>query len=312
MINKTKIGITNFVNEFKKNKCLFFMIMPAVLFFFVFAYLPMGGLVIAFKNYNYTQGIFGSPWAGFSNFEFFFSSGQALRLTANTFAYNLMFLGVGTLFNIITGIILAEMVGKTYKKVAQSIILFPYLISWVVIAAIVYNLINYDTGLLNTFLKVIGKEPVQLYNIPKAWKYILVFLNTWKSVGYGSIFYLAAITGFDMELYEAAKVDGAGLLRRIWSITIPMLMPTIVTLLLLNLGGILRGNFDMFYQLIGSNGVLYDSTDVIDTYVFRSLVEGDNLGMSSAASFYQSIVCFVFITLANKLVKMYDKSYALF
>lgn len=309
--NKSLV-IGGFLEEVSRNKCLFLMILPTVIYFLIFAYLPMGGLIIAFKNYNYTQGIFGSPWCGLSNFEFFFGSGKAWQLTLNTFSYNITFLAVGTFFNVVTGIILAEVTGKWYKKLTQSVILFPHLISWVVIGVIAYNILNFDTGLLNSTLKALGKESIQVYNMPGAWPYILAFLNTWKGVGYGSIFYLSAITSFDSECYEAAWVDGAGLFRRIWFVTLPMLMPTIITLLLLNLGGILRGNFDMFYQLIGTNGTLYNATDIIDTYVFRSLIDGTNLGMSSAASFYQSIVCFVFITLANALVKKYDESYALF
>lgn len=306
------LGKGGFVRDLRDNRCLYLMILPAVIFFFVFSYLPMGGLVIAFKDYNYAKGIFGSDWCGFKNFEFFLSSGKAWNLTKNTVLYNLLFLATSTFFNIVTAIILSEVAGKWLKKITQSIILFPYLISWVVVGIVVYNILNYDTGILNSFLKAMGKEPVQIYSEPGMWKYILTFLNIWKSVGYGSIFYLAAITGFDTECYEAATVDGAGLFRRIWSLTLPMLTPTIITLLLLNLGGILRGNFDMFYQLIGSNGSLYAATDVIDTYVFRSLVNGTDIGMSSAAGFYQSIVCFVFIIVANKLVKMYDDAYALF
>ena len=298
--------------EIKANKLLFLMILPAVLYFVVFAYIPMGGLIIAFKDYNFAKGIFGSEWCGFKNFEFFFKSGQLLRLTLNTLKYNLIFLGIGTFFNIITGIILSELSGKIYKKITQSIILFPYLISWVVIGIITYNILNYDTGLLNSVLKYFGKEPIQVYNMPEAWPFIITFFHIWKNVGYGSIFYLSAITGFDTECYESAEIDGAGLLKRIWYITLPMLKPTIITLLLLNLGGVLRGNFDMFYQLIGNNSILYNATDIIDTFVFRSLAEGSNIGMSSAASLYQSIVCFIFITIANKLVKKYDSNSALY
>ena len=188
----------------------------------------------------------------------------------------------------------------------------PYFISWVVVSSICYNFLSSDYGVINNFLTAHGMEGIDFYNNPSYWPVILVLFSVWKGIGYGSVMYLAAIMGIDTSLYEAAEIDGANVFQRIFKITIPSLMPTLIILTLLSLGSVFRGNFDMFYNLIGSNGVLYNTTDVIDTFTFRALIQSNDFGMSAAAGLYQSVFCFITIILANLCVKKYDKDYALF
>ena len=294
------------------NADLYVMIFPAVVYFIIFAYLPMIGLIIAFKNYNYTDGILFSPWCGLDNFKFLFESGKAWMLTRNTIVYNIVFLITGISFEVVLAVFLSEIGGTKLKKLCQSVMISPNFISWVVIAVFAYSFLNFETGVVNRLLISMGHNPVQFYSEVGAWKYILVFVNLWKSAGYGSIIYLATITGMDTSIYEAAEIDGANAWKRIRYITLPLLTPTIITMSLLSVGRLLRGNFDMFYQLIGNNGILYDSTDIIDTYIFRALMTSPNIGMSSAVGFLQSVLCFLIIIAVNKAVKMYEADYALF
>ena len=302
----------DFLYELRKNKVLFLMLIPAVLYFVVFSYIPMAGSVVAFKQFNYNQGIFGSPWNGFENFRFFFISGQAWKVTRNTFLYNIMFMVVGNILQIALAIMLVEIRSKIFRKVSQTIMFLPYFISWVVAGTFVYNLFNYEFGTINTLLKSLGLQPIDVYSNPSAWKYILLFFNNWKWVGYGSIVYLAAILGIDAELYEAAQIDGAGVMSRIRRITLPLLTPTIIVLVLLNIGRIFRGDFDMFFQLVGDSGNLFDATNVIDTFVFRALMRNSDFAMASAAAFYQSVLCFGTILLVNFIIRKINKDYALF
>jgi len=305
---------TGFRKEFSKNKTLFLMLTPAVLYFIVFAYFPMAGLILAFKSYNYSQGIFFSPWSGWDNFGYFFNSGIAFQVTRNTIVFNLIFIVTSVIASVAIAIFLSEMRNRYFKKVSQSLLIFPYFISWVVVAAFVYNIFNYDYGVFNEILSSLGFEPINIYSKTSYWYILLPVLHVWKTVGYSSAIYFASIAGINMEYYEAAKVDGANTFQRIRNITLPFLKPTIIVLVLLSVGQILRGNVDMFYQLIGNNGMLFNGTDVIDTYVFRSLAGGGtaDLGLTSAATFYQSVMCFVIIYITNYIVKRQEKDYALF
>ncbi|TLS50950.1 sugar ABC transporter permease [Paenibacillus antri] len=298
--------------EFRKYKVLYAMFLPIVIYFLIFAYLPMTGIVLAFKEYNYQGGIWGSPWAGWSNFEYFFKSGKAWIVTKNTVAYNVVFLALYTFFSIAVAIFIAEMRGKWFKKTAQSFMLLPYFISWVIVGAFVYNLFNYEFGVVNSVIEWFGGDPVDIYGTPSYWYFLLPFFYLWKWVGFGSILYLAAIMGIDQECYEAAIMDGATIFQKIYYITLPLLMPTMVILVLLALGRVMRGEFEMFYQLIGNNAMLLDSTDIVDTLVFRSLVGMPDFGLASSAGFYQSVLCFVIILAANGAVKLYNKDYSLF
>ncbi len=307
-----KLKKRGFFYEIITNKVLYIMFIPIFIYYILFAYIPMTGIVMAFKEFNNRDGIWLSPWIWFKNFEFFFKSGKALQVTINTIFYNLLFLVCYTFFSILTAIFVADMKGRFFKKTAQSFMFLPYFISWVVVASMVYNFINYDYGLINHLLKSLGIKQLDVYSTPEYWPVILPFLYTWKWVGFGSVLYLAAIMGIDSEIYESAKIDGANLLKRIWYITLPSLKPTIIVLILLSIGRLLRGEFDMFYNLIGNNGILIDKTDIIDTLVFRSIVGTQDFGMASAAGFYQSMICFLIIVTINSIVKKIDKDYALF
>ncbi len=302
----------NFAEEFKKNKALFAMAAPAFILVLVMQYFPMSGLILAFKNYRFDLGVFGSEFNGLNNFKYLFASGTGWLITKNTILYNLLNLITSQLLAVIIAIFITEINRMWFKKVTQSIILLPYFISWVVVGVFVYNLFNYETGMLNGVLKALGMNPINMYGIPAAWPIIICCFNAWKWTGYNSVIYIAAITGVDGEINEAAAIDGATIFQRIRYITLPSIRPTLVTMILLQVGRILRGDFEMFYQIVGNNGQLFNATDVIDTYVFRSLITNPDIGMTAAATFYQSVLCFAIIMIVNAVVKRIDEEYALF
>ncbi len=305
-------GLQGLGRELGKNRAFLLMLLPAVLYFFLFAYLPMAGIVIAFKSFDFTLGVFRSPWTGLVNFRYFFISGQALIVTRNTVLYNLVFIVVNTILEISVAVFLSELRKKLFKKVAQTVMLMPYFISWVVVAAFIYNIFNYEFGSLNTLLRSLGVKPVNVMSTIAAWKYIIVFFQSWQEVGYGSIIYLAAITALDREMYEAAEIAGATIYKQIRYITIPSLKATVIILVLLKVGYIFRGNFQMFYQIVGNNGTLFNLTDVIDTFVYRSLMYTQEFGMASAVGLLQSVLCFTIIMITNTIIRRVDKDYALF
>ncbi|MDT8718559.1 sugar ABC transporter permease [Clostridium sp. 19966] len=302
----------SFLYKLKKNRTLLLMLVPAVLFFFLFSYIPMTGIVVAFKSFNYRDGLYLSPWVGFDNFKFFFSSGQAFKVTRNTVLYNVAFIAINTTMQIMMAIFISEIKNKFFKKTTQSMMFLPYFISWVIVGVMVYNLFNFENGTVNSILKSFGAQPIDIYSKPVAWIFIIIIFNTWKNVGYGTVLYLAAIMGVDTEIYEAAEVDGANIFQRIFKITIPCLKPTMIILILLAIGNIFRGDFQMFYQLIGNNGTLFNTTDVIDTFTFRSLLQTNEFGMAAASGLYQSIFCFITVVVVNYFVRRYDKDYSLF
>jgi putative aldouronate transport system permease protein len=301
-----------FWGDVVKYRVILLMLAPAVIFYLLFAYVPMVGIILAFKHFDYAGGVFGSPWNGLDNIRFFFESGDAWRVTRNTALYNIAFIVVNNSLQIFAAILLFEVGGKWFRKITQSILFLPYFISWVVVGSIAYNLLNYDIGTVNVFLKGIGMDPIDIYNTPSYWPLILVIVSAWKSLGYGTVMYLAAITSIDTEMYEAAEIDGANIFQRVMKVTIPNLYPTVIILVLLAVGNIFRGDFGMFYNMVGNNGVLFSSTDVIDTFVFRSLITTNEIGMSAAAGVYQSILGFVTIMLVNYSVRKHDKDRALF
>jgi putative aldouronate transport system permease protein len=304
---------TGLIHEFKKNYTLFFMLIPALLYVFILQYVPMTGLILAFKNYRFDRGIFGSAWNGFDNFRFLFLSGDGFRITRNTILYNVLNLLTSQAIAIIVAIAISELPDKGgYKRFCQSTIFLPFFISWVIVGTFVFNIFNYETGVMNNTLRALGMDAVNAYNKPVMWPFIICAFNSWKWVGYNSIIYIAAITTIDPECFEAADIDGANVLQKIWNITLPSIRPTIIIILLLQVGRILRGDFEMFYQIVGNNGQLFNATDVIDTYVFRSLLNSVNIGMPAAAAFYQSVLCFVIIVTINHIVKKIEADYALF
>jgi putative aldouronate transport system permease protein len=302
-----------FWQRLKNNRTLFLMCLPAIIFFFVFSYIPMPGLYLAFVRYNYTAGIFKSPFVGLDNFRFLVLSGDLWLLTKNTILYNLAFIICGNVLQIFVALLLNEIINKWFKKVTQTIMFLPHFISFVVVGLFAYNFLSYEFGVLNGILRSLGYEPLKTYSNPVIWKYIIVATHLWKSTGYGSIIYFASIMSLDMEVLEAAHIDGANAFQRIRYIIIPWLKPTFVILLLFSLGAIMRGNFALFFNLVGaSNSLLYESTDIIETFVFRALVTNFNFSMGSAVSLYQSIFGLIIVLTANWLVKKIDPDYGLF
>jgi putative aldouronate transport system permease protein len=296
----------------RRHWMLLLMLAPAVIYVIIFSYIPMTGIVLAFKNYQYAGGIYGSPWCGLSNFKALLIAGKLGMVTRNTLLYNIAFIFLGVIFEMGSAILLNEIIGKHFKKTAQSFMFLPYFISWVVAGAIMYNIFNYERGVFNHVLNAFGTSPFDLYNTPGAWPFVLIFLKLWKGTGYGSVVYLAAITGLDQEMFEAAAIDGDNAWQKIRYITIPSLLPTMMILVLMAIGNIFRGDFGLFYQTVKSSALLQPVTDVIDTYVFNLLISNGDIGVSAAAGLYQSVLCFFTITVCNTLVKKVEPDYALY
>lgn len=312
MLIKSNRKKVSFFKKIKRNKSLLIMTLPAIIFFFIFNYLPMPGVCLAFINYNYARGIFGSPFVGFENFRFLIQSGQLQNITKNTILYNLAFILLGNCLQVFVAILLNEISSRRFRKITQTIMFLPYFISAVIVGLLVYNILNYDYGFLNALLKSLDMEPIAVYSIPSAWPFIIVLTNLWQGVGYGSIIYFAAITNIDSEMIEAAAIDGVNAFQRIRYIILPCLKPTFVILILFALGGILKGNFGLFYNLVGNNSLLYPTTDIIETFVFRSLMVNFNFSMSSAVSLYQSVFGCALVLLCNWIIKKIEPDYALF
>lgn len=301
--------------KFNWRRCLpfYLMALPALIYILINNYIPMLGIVIAFKNYKVTKGIFGSDWCGFENFRFLFSSPDAWNITKNTLLYNFAFIAIGTVFAIFVAILLNAIKSRVSRNVFQTLILLPYLVSIIVVSYVVYAFLSPANGFVNTgLLAALGIDPVSWYEEAKYWPFILVFVNVWKSFGYNSIIYVATIAGFDGSMYEAAAVDGASSWQQIKGITLPCLKPTVITLTLMSVGRIFFSDFGLFYQVTMNSGALIDATGTIDTYVFRGLMERGNIGMSAAAGLYQSLVGFVLILAANGITRRLSRDNALF
>lgn len=299
--------------RFKEWLPVFAMMAPGLIYLFINNYMPLAGLVIAFKKINFSLGILESPWVGLDNFEFLFKTPDAFIITRNTLLYNLAFIVVNTVIGIIIAILISEIKGKRSKTIYQSSILLPFLMSYVIVSYIVFAFFSGDNGMVNnSILPALGLEPVSWYTESRYWPVILVVVNCWKSVGYGCLIYIAAIAGIDSAYYEAAALDGAGKLKQIRYCTLPALVPSVVTLTLLNIGRIFYSDFSLFYQVPMNSGQLYATTNVIDTYVYRGLLQLGNVSMSSAAGFYQSCVGFVLVLLSNWVVKKISPDNSLF
>jgi len=290
---------------------LFGMTLPGLVYIVLFSYVPMFGLVIAFKNYNYATGLWNSPWVGLKNFEFLFASEDAWRITYNTLFLNFLFIFFGTITSICFALLLNEIRLKVLNKFVQSTMLLPHLLSWVIVGYFVYALLTYN-GLVNGLLGYLGLEPIEWYNSPGYWPAILTITAVWKMVGYNSVVYLASMLGISADYYEAAVIDGANKFQQIRYITLPLISPIIIIMVLLSIGRIFYADFGLFYNVTRDIGMLYPTTDVIDTYVFRMLRKVGDVGMASAAGFYQSIVGFILIVTANFIVKKIDKEQSLF
>lgn len=298
---------------FRKWTPVYLMMLPGLLYLLINNYMPMAGLAIAFKKVNYSVGIFKSPWCGMENFKFLFSTKDAWNITRNTLGYNFAFIIVNTVLGIAIAILISEIRSKVGKTIYQSAVLLPFLMSYVIVSYIVYAFLSGDTGMVNnSILAALGIEPVNWYAEPKYWPVIIVFVNFWKGVGYGVLIYIAGIAGIDSSFYEAAALDGATKWQQIKKITLPALVPSIITLTLLNIGRIFYSDFSLFYQVPMNTGMLYDVTQTIDTYVYRGLLTLGDVGMSSAAGFYQSCVGFILVMLSNLIVKKISPDNALF
>ncbi|MCR4960483.1 MAG: ABC transporter permease subunit [Lachnospiraceae bacterium] len=288
------------------------MALPGLIYLFINNYMPLPGLVLAFKKYNAKKGIFGSDNVGFKNFKYLFATKDAFVITRNTICYNLAFIVVNTILAIFVAILLSEMISKL-KNLYQCLILLPYMISMVIVSYLVYGFLSTDNGFLNnTLLPLFGKDPINWYMEKKYWPFLLTFVNAWKVVGYNSIIYISTILGIDRGIYESAAIDGAGKWMQIRKITIPLLKPTVIMMTLLAIGRIFYSDFGLFYQVPQNQGALFAVTNTIDTYVYRGLLELGNMSMASAAGLYQSVVGFVLILGANFLVRKFDRDSALF
>lgn len=300
-------------NVLKEYWPLYLMMLPALLYLLINNYIPMAGMVIAFKKLNFAKGIWASPWAGLKNFKFLFASKDAWIITRNTLLYNVAFILVNMVVGIAIAILITEVRNTKLKKIYQSAILLPFLMSMVILSYIVYALLSAENGLVNnSILPLFHMDPIQWYQKPKYWPAVLIIANCWKGVGYGCLIYIASLIGIDPSFYEAARLDGASKWQEITKITLPSLVPTIITLLLLSIGRIFYSDFGLFYQVPMNSGVLFPTTNVIDTYVYRALIEQGNISMSSAAGVYQSLVGFCVVMLSNWIVRRVDKDQALF
>ncbi|MFS0723988.1 ABC transporter permease [Paenibacillus sp. 1P07SE] len=300
------------ISELRKNGMAYLLAVPAALYTLVFGYLTMPYMVIAFQKFNYRTGIFGSPWVGLDNFRFFFSSPRAWQITWTTIKLNILFIVVGTVCALILAILFNELRSRLFSKVTQSTILFPHFLSWVVVSYIVYSIFSTEFGIANRLLAWLDMNAINWYASPEYWTAILVGANVWKDIGISLVIYLAAITGIDGSYYEAARIDGASRWQLIRHITLPLLLPTISILSLLALGKIMYGSFDMIYAIVKDNGLLYPTTDVIDTYVFRSLRNIGNPAQAMAIGLYQAVVGFILVFGSNLIVRKINPDNALF
>lgn len=296
----------------KRYFVLYMMALPGVIYMICNNYLPMFGITIAFKKLSVSKGFWGSDWVGFDNFKFLFQSNTAFTIIRNTVLYNVVFIILGVIVAIGAAILLNEVRNKAAKSLYQSVILLPFLMSWVVVSYLVYALLSSETGLINAVLKGMGLNAVNWYQEKNYWPVILTIANIWKGVGYSMIIYLSSIVGFSPEYYEAAKIDGATKWMQIRKITLPLLKPTIITMLILSIGRIFSSDFGLFYQIPKNSGALYDVTQTIDVYVYNALMKNSDYGMSSAASVFQSIVGFVMVMAANFFVRKYSEENAIF
>lgn len=296
-----------------RHKALYFLMLPGLVYLLINNYIPMVGIVIAFKNYNAIQGIFGSEWYGIENFKYLFATQDALIMTRNTLGYNAIFIVVNLILAVTLAVLLNEVRTRKAKKLYQSAVLLPYFLSAVIVAYLVYSLLNPESGLVNrSILKPLGIEPISWYLEPKYWPLIFIITNAWKNVGYGSVIYISAMASIDTEYYEAATIDGATKWQQVKHITIPLLVPVMITMTLLSIGRIFYSDFGLFFQLPMQSGTLRPATSVIDTYVYTSLITMGDIGMSSAAGLYQSVVGFIMVLCTNLVIRRISPDNALF
>ncbi len=288
------------------------MLVPGLVYLIINNYIPMAGIIIAFKKYDFSKGILGSEWYGFRNFTFLFRTQDAFYIIRNTVLYNIVFIILGNILAITIAIMLNELKGKKRKKTYQTLIVIPYLISMVVVSYIVYAFLSLDSGFINHIVRQMGGQPIQWYTESKYWPFILTIVYLWKTFGYVSIIFYSTVIGIDSAIYEAAAIDGAGRLKRIWHVTLPGLKNTIITMVLLSVGKMFYSDFGLFYQVPQRSGLIANVTDTIDVYVYKSLTRLNDIGRSSAAGLLQSVLGFVLVLVVNMIVRKIDDDSALF
>ncbi|MDR0709034.1 MAG: ABC transporter permease subunit [Spirochaetaceae bacterium] len=305
------LGLKGGLKELWTNKLLYAMMLPGIAWLVLFHYVPLYGILIAFKKYSFKDGIWGSPWVGFENFRFLFNYYGTARIFRNTILLNVLFIASSTFFSVFLALVFVEIRNRTCKKLVQTIAVFPHFVTWTVVAMFLGGIIGENGILVNLIIRFSGKDP-DFYNTATWWPLIFVLLRVWQGAGYGTIIYVAAITGFDQEMYEAARIDGATRWQQVTRITLPMLKTTILMLTILAVGGIFRGDFGMIYALLGDNPELFATTDVIDTFVYRALRQLNNLGMSTATGLFQAVVGFILVRFTNGITKRLEPDAALF
>lgn len=296
--------------EIRKTVPLFLMMLPGLVYLFCNNYLPMFGILIAFKKVNFSIGILQSPWVGFQNFEFLFKTKDAWTMIRNTVCYNVVFISLGLVISVAIAILMAEISSRKIAKVIQPIICFPSMVSAVILSFLVYGFLSNAYGFINT--TILKDNPINWYASAQYWPFILTIVHFWQSSGQSSIIYMASIGGIDKGLYESARLDGANKMQQIWNITLPMLRPMIILMTLMSIGRIFNSDFGLFYQVPLGQGLLTSTTQTIDTYVYRALLELNNVGMSSAASVFQAIIGFLLVVISNAIVRKVDNENALF
>lgn len=302
----------NITKRIRRALPFYLMLLPGFVYLLINNYIPMGGIVIAFKDLNFQKGIFGSDWVGFDNFVYLFKTPEAFRILRNTVCYNLAFLVVNTTAALAIAVLMSEIKSKRGLKIYQACVLVPTLVSIIIVSYMVYAFLNTRTGYVNSMLRAVGKESIAFYSEPKYWPFILVFVNFWKGAGYSSLIYLSSILGMDQEMLEAASIDGATRWQKIKCIILPLLKPTVIIMTLMSISKIFNSDFGLFYQIPLNSGALIDVTNTIDTYVYRGMIKLGDIGMTAAAGFYQSIVGFVLILIVNGITRKYSSENALF
>jgi len=302
----------NLIDDIRKNRVTYFMMLPGLAFFVLFCYVPMAGAYMAFVDYNSMDGIFGSPFIGFKNFENFVSSGDTLlNAIFNTLLLNSMFIVCGLAAQVGMALLINEIDGRMFKKFTQSLMFLPYFLSWVVIGSLLYGLLT-SNGIINGILKYLGVAPIRFYSDPTYWKSIMVMVNVWKFTGYGSVIYLAAISGMDPAIYEAARIDGASRFDQVRLITLPLLKPTVVILTMMALGRMFYGDFGMVVGIVRDNGLIMPAVEVIDSYVYHAMMATRDYGFSTAVGLSQSVLGLVLILFANRVAKKLNDGEGLF
>jgi len=320
---KVKIGNTSVAADigskaqsrlrWKKTWALTMLTAPGLLWFLIFSYIPMAGSLIAFKNYKPKLGMWASEWVGLDNFRYLFSTSDASRIFFNTFFYNFVSIFLVAAFSVLIAILMDIVASRRmYLKAYQSMLFLPRFVSWVVVGFIGLALFDYDMGVMNQIGSALGFEPVSWYLAPKYWRVILLVFNIWKTIGYTSLIYYGAILSIDATVFEAAEIDGATFLQKIWHITLPLIKTTIIVMMLMSVGNIMRADFGLFYYVPNNSGALYETTDVLDTYIYRALRGLGDFSTSAAVSFFQSVVGLVMIVACNAIVKKVDEESSLF